>query len=42
MIQETASTARHVVGGAHPLTRWIEDGFRDVRVKLRARETRGS
>ena len=38
-LEETARTARRVLGGAHPLTTWIEEDLRDARAALRARET---
>ena len=38
-LDETARTARRVLGGVHPLTSAIEDELRNVRAALRARET---
>ena len=38
-IEETARTARRVLGDAHPLTEGIEDELQDARAALRARET---
>ena len=37
-LEETAPTARRVLGGAHPLTADIEDDLQNVRAALRARE----
>ena len=39
MFEETARTARRVLGGAHPLTSGIEGDLRIARAALRARET---
>ena len=39
MLEETARTARRVLGDAHPLTVDIEKSLRKVRAALRARET---
>ena len=36
---EIECTTRRVLGGAHPLTTWIEEDLRDARAALRARET---
>ena len=36
---DTERIARRVLGGAHPLTERIEDGLRQARAALRARET---
>ena len=41
-LEETERTARRVLGGAHPLTEWIEYDLRNVRAALRARETQSS
>ena len=38
-LEETARTARRVLGGAHPVTTGIEYRLRDARAALRARET---
>jgi hypothetical protein len=38
-LEETARTARRVLGGAHPLTALIERNLRAARAALRARET---
>ena len=38
MLEETARTARRVLGGAHPLTVDIEKCLRKVRAALRTRE----
>jgi len=39
-IEETARTARRVLGGAHPVAKQIEQvSLRDARAALRARET---
>ena len=37
-LEETARTARRVLGGAHPLTARIEDALRNARSVLRAHE----
>ena len=37
--EDTERTARRVFGGAHPLTKDIEDDLRAARAALRARET---
>ena len=37
-LEDTVRTARRVLGGAHPLTTWIERRLRDARAALRARE----
>ena len=37
-LEETARTARRVLGGAHPLTVDIEAALRDARAELHARE----
>ena len=39
MLEETALTARRVLGSAHPLAMSIETSLRDARATLRARET---
>ena len=36
---EIECTTRRVLGGAHPLTTWIEEDLRDARAALSARET---
>ena len=41
-LEDTARTARRVLGGAHPLTRGIEQDLQEARNLLRARETPGS
>jgi tetratricopeptide (TPR) repeat protein len=41
-LEETERTARRVLGGAHPLTAWIEEELRDARAALRAREEPGA
>ena len=38
-LEETARTARRVLGGAHPLTTAIERALQNARAALRARET---
>ena len=38
-LEESERTARRVLGGAHPLTGWIERNLQDARAALRARET---
>ena len=38
-LEETARTARRVLGGAHPAARSIGESLRDARAALRARET---
>ena len=38
-LEETDRIARRVLGGAHPLTEELEDGLRDARAALRARES---
>ena len=38
-LEDTARTARRVLGGAHPLVPDIENDLRNVRTVLRARET---
>ena len=38
-LEDSARTARRVLGGVHPLTSAIEDELRNVRAALRARET---
>ena len=38
-LEDIARTARRVLGGAHPLTYWIENSLRNARAALRARET---
>jgi hypothetical protein len=38
-IEETARTARRVLGSAHPVKFGIEEALRDARAALRARET---
>ena len=41
-VEDAASTARRVLGGAHPTTTGIEKNLRNARALLRARETPGS
>ena len=38
-LEETERIARRVLGGAHPLTEWIEEALQEARAALRARET---
>ena len=38
-LEDTASTARRVLGGAHPLTKAIGKSLRGARAELRAYET---
>ena len=38
-LEDAERIARRVLGGAHPLTKKIEDGLREARAALRARET---
>ena len=38
-LEDTARIARRVLGGAHPITMWIEEELQDARAALRARET---
>ena len=38
-LEDTERTARRVFGGAHPLTKNIEETLRKARAALRARET---
>ena len=38
-LEEVERTARRVLGGAHPITRGIEESLREARAHLRARET---
>ena len=38
-LEDTARIRRRVFGGAHPLTKGIENNLRDARAALRARET---
>ena len=40
-LEETARTARRVLGGAHPFTTAIESGLLNSRAVLRERETMG-
>ena len=42
MLEDAERTARRVLGGAHPLTAWIEEELRDARAALRAREEPGA
>ena len=42
MFEEIEPTARRVLGGAHPLARWIEKSLQIARAVLRARETPSS
>ena len=39
IFEDTTRVARRVLGLAHPITEWIEDGLRDAQGALRARET---
>ena len=39
MLEDTERTARRVLGGAHPLSRVIEDTLRDARTVLQYSET---
>ena len=41
-LEDTERIARRVLGGANPITKGIEQGLRDARAALRARETPGS
>ena len=41
-LEDTARIRRRVFGGAHPLTKGIEDNLRDARAALRARDAPGS
>ena len=36
-LEDTARTARRVLGDAHPLTEWTEDGLQDAQDALYAR-----
>ena len=36
-LEDTERTARRVLGDAHPLTEWIEDGLQDAQDALYAR-----
>ena len=38
-LEDSERIARRVLGGAHPVTGWIEDGLRNARAALRARES---
>ena len=38
-LEDTARTARRVLGGANPITSMMEESLREVREALRARET---
>ena len=38
-LEDAGRTTRRVFGGAHPLTKATENGLRDARAALRARET---
>ena len=38
-LEDVARTARRVLGGAHPLTKMIENALRESRAALRARDT---
>ena len=40
-LEETARTARRVLGGAHPMTGAVESNLRNARAVLRAREASG-
>ena len=37
-LEDTQRIARRVLGGAHPITEWVEGELREVRSALRARE----
>ena len=39
LLEDLEPTARRVLGGAHPLTKGIENELRAARAALRARET---
>ena len=39
MFEDLERTARRVLGGAHPLTGFLERNLQDARAALRARET---
>ena len=39
MLEDTARTARRVLGGTHPLTQGIERALKNARAALAARET---
>ena len=41
-LEETARIARRVLGGAHPITEWIEADLQEAQAALRARETPSS
>ena len=41
-LEETERIARRILGGAHPLARWIEKSLQIARAVLRARETPSS
>ncbi len=41
-LEDVERTARRVFGGAHPLTKDIEDALQEARAALRARETMAS
>ena len=41
-LEDAGRIARRVIGGAHPLTRGIEQNLRNAREALRARETQSS
>ena len=41
-LEDTERTARRVFGNAHPLTVANEEGVRESRAALRARETQGN
>ena len=38
-LEEMAPTARRVLGGTHPTTRWVEAALETSRAALRVRET---
>ena len=40
-LEETERIARRVLGGANPITVWIEESLRDARAALRPRDTLG-
>jgi len=37
-LEDTGRTARRVLGGAHPVTAWIQDDLRHTRAALRGRD----
>jgi hypothetical protein len=38
-LEDSERTGRRVLGSAHPVTGWIEDGLRNARAALSARES---